>query len=655
MFFFRSLLTLLVLTCAGAPAWAAPAPMPFERIGRALNGVHVFNDVAIAPDGGHFAYTDDAVHIGDVSSPRRTRRISTCGTCKGAAVAWSPDGLHVAFVTTDAKGQGNIAITDVTGSSIRIVTHAHGPLSTPHWSPDGARIAFLYSPGAPRVPSALEPGTPDSGIVGGTYYEQRLAVVAAAGGAIRLLGPANLNVYEYDWSPDGTRFAASAAHGDGDANWWVAALYTIDLATGTARRILRPQTQMASPRFSGDGTRIAYICGIMSDEAVTGGDICVVPARGGEAIDVTPDFDASVTTIDWRGSRDSILATDNRLGKTCVTTFGVDTASHHDFWCGLETIFANNYAGLVAGDAGISVSLDGSVSAVIRQSFASPPEIAIGPVGAWKRVTSANANVTHLTGAAHSITWMSDGYTVQGFLIEPLGYRRGQPAPLITLVHGGPSYASSPMFPAGAEAYEGVLAARGYAVFEPNPRGSYGGGEAFTRANVKDFGGGDLRDVLAGLDAATAVIPANPKRMGIMGWSYGGYMTMWALTQTNRFKAAVSGAGLSDWLSYYGTNGIDTWMTPFFGATVYDDPAVYAKSSPITFIKNVHTPTLMLGGTLDDEVPITQSYEYWHALRALHVPAQLVVYPGEGHLFNKPADQLDVSRRIVGWFDHWLK
>jgi dipeptidyl aminopeptidase/acylaminoacyl peptidase len=192
-------------------------------------------------------------------------------------------------------------------------------------------------------------------------------------------------------------------------------------------------------------------------------------------------------------------------------------------------------------------------------------------------------------------------------------------------------------------------------VFEPNPRGSYGGGEAFARANVKDFGGGDLRDILAGLDAAGALLPVDPQRVGIMGWSYGGYMTMWALTQTNRFKAAVSGAGLSDWLSYYGTNGIDTWMIPFFGASVYDDPEVYAKSSPIAFIKNVHTPTLMLGGTLDDEVPITQSYEYWHALKDLHVPAQLVVYPGEGHLFKKPADQLDTLRRVAGWFDRWLK
>ena len=650
----RAALAFFLVACCLTPVASAQAPLPFERIRSALKAVHVFNDVAIAPDGLHFAYTDGAVHVGSVALPAKTVRIALCAGCTGSSVAWSPDSRYFAFVVTGAGGQGNVAVSDTAGS-VKLLTRARGPLSTPRWSPDATHIAFLYSPRAPKAPGPLQPGTPDAGVVGSTYYEQRLGVVSPTTGTIRLLGPANLNIYEYDWSPDSTRFAVSAARGNGDANWWVAALYTIDATTGATKRIQQPDTQMASPRFSGDGSRIAYICGIMSDEAVTGGDICVVPVRGGPAVDVTPDFDATVTTIDWRGSANTILATDNRLGATCVTTFNVDGAAHHDFWCGRENIYANSYAQIVAGDNGISVSHDGSVSAVIRQSLTSPPEIAIGPIGSWKAVTAANANVPRLTGTAHNVTWTSDGFTVQGFLIEPLGYRRGARVPLITLVHGGPSYAAAPSFPAGLEAYAGVLAARGYAGFEPNPRGSYGGGEAFARANVKDFGGGDLRDILAGLDAAGALLPVDPQRVGIMGWSYGGYMTMWALTQTNRFKAAVSGAGLSDWLSYYGTNGIDTWTIPFFGASVYDDPEVYAKSSPIAFIKNVHTPTLMLGGTLDDEVPITQSYEYWHALKDLHVPAQLVVYPGEGHLFKKPADQLDTLRRVAGWFDHWLK
>ena len=199
-----------------------------------------------------------------------------------------------------------------------------------------------------------------------------------------------------------------------------------------------------------------------------------------------------------------------------------------------------------------------------------------------------------------------------------------------------------------------ALPSAGYFVLFPNPRGSFGQGEAFTRANMKDFGYGDFRDVLAGVDEAIKTAPIDPKRLGLTGWSYGGFMTMWGVTQTDRFKAAVAGAGLSDWLSYYGTNNIDTWMIPYFGASVYDDPKVYERSSPMTFIRNVHAPTLIVGGDRDAEVPVTQSYEYWNALRRLGVKTEFVVYPDEGHFFFKRADQVDVASRLLNWFDTYL-
>ena len=172
---------------------------------------------------------------------------------------------------------------------------------------------------------------------------------------------------------------------------------------------------------------------------------------------------------------------------------------------------------------------------------------------------------------------------------------------------------------------------------------------------MKDFGGGDFRDIMAGVDEAIHSAPIDPNRLGITGWSYGGYMTMWAVTQTNRFAAAVSGAGLSDWLSYYGENKIDQWMLPFFGATVYDDPAIYAKSAPMTFIKNVKTPTLMVVGDRDGECPPPQSYEFWHALKTLGVPTELVIYPNEGHAFANPAHSRDVIERAVAWFNRYLQ
>ncbi len=188
----------------------------------------------------------------------------------------------------------------------------------------------------------------------------------------------------------------------------------------------------------------------------------------------------------------------------------------------------------------------------------------------------------------------------------------------------------------------------------PNPRGSYGQGEDFTRGNVKDFGYGDLRDILAGIDAAAGAAPIDPARVGIYGWSYGGYMAMWAVTQTQRFRAAVAGAGIANWQSYYGQNRIDQWMIPYFGATVYDDPWIYARSSPITFIKAVRTPTLVLQGERDAEVPAPQAYEFWHALRAQGTETRLVIYPDEGHRLG-PANALDRMRRTVDWLSSHLR
>jgi dipeptidyl aminopeptidase/acylaminoacyl peptidase len=226
--------------------------------------------------------------------------------------------------------------------------------------------------------------------------------------------------------------------------------------------------------------------------------------------------------------------------------------------------------------------------------------------------------------------------------------------PLVVEVHGGTSSTVTPHWPARGSLTE-LLVAKGYYVLLPNPRGSYGRGEAFTQANVKDFGYGDLRDILAGVDAAIAKYPIDDRRLGITGWSYGGYMTMFAVTQTTRFAAAAAGAGIANWTSYYGENLIDQWMIPFFGATVYEDPDVYAKSSPIQFIKRVRTPTIVVVGEQDAECPAPQSFEFWHALKTLGVPTKLVVYPGEGHMFVKPADQRDVATRILSWFDGYLK
>ena len=224
---------------------------------------------------------------------------------------------------------------------------------------------------------------------------------------------------------------------------------------------------------------------------------------------------------------------------------------------------------------------------------------------------------------------------------------------MVTIVHGGPAAAVQPTF-AGPGLIRSLLE-RGYAVFLPNPRGSFGQGERFASANVRDFGHGDLRDILAGIDAVEKAAAIDPDRLAITGGSYGGFMTMWAVTQTQRFKAAVAAAGISDWLSYYGENGIDAWMLPYFGASAYDDPAVYARSSPINFIRNVRTPTFSYVGERDIECPAAQTQEFWHALKTLGVPTAVMIYPGEGHGLRDPEHAADALSRTLGWFDRYLK
>jgi len=652
----------LLCVSLGARVDAAVPYTPLARVLAELSTVRPIQAVAVSPDGRYLAWSGyvgahQRITIAPVAHPKATVTIATCATCDDGDFAWSPDGASIAYVETVANGQGQLAVARAGGADAhRITRMLHGPLNSPKWSPDGSSLAILYTPGAPQPPSPLFPRAVDAGVVGSVSFEQRIAIVPLRGGVehVRLVSPADLNIYEYDWSPDGRRFAVSAAHGDGESQWWVAALYTIDARSGAASKVAAPATQIASPRFSGDGRTIAYIGGLMSDESITGGDVYTVAASGGTPVDRTATETATVVSLAWNGSSRTLLLTELAGGSMRIVRFDTATQSEKILWSGEESIFANSLYGFLPGDLGVSVSRDGRISAVIRQSFRRAPEVYAGPIGAWQPVTAINAGVPHVVTRARSISWKSDDFTVQGWLLYPPGYTPQRRYPLVTVVHGGPAFATYPAYPSSPLSYDAVLASQGYVVFEPNARGSYGQGEAFTRGNVKDFGGGDLRDILAGITAAEGVASIDDSRVGIFGWSYGGYMTMWALTQTTRFRAAVAGAGLSDWLSYYGTNGIDTWMTPFFGASVYDDPAVYAKSSPITFIKNVKTPTLMVGGDRDAEVPITQSYEYWHALKDLGVTAQLVIYPGEGHLFLKPPDQVDVATRLVGWFDRWM-
>lgn len=655
--------TALAAVCALASITSASsgASRPdVQKVLATLQDVQEFEAAEISPDGKQVAYVKKirdrkgawklaAVEISPVgagsgtSSARRVTGAADGRAHEEKSPAWSPDSKRVAFLSDAAKeGQKQIWIAPAAGGPAKRLTLVKGQLDQLRWSPDGKSIAFLFVEGSGQETGALTAYKPDSGVVEETIEEQRIAVADVATGKVRQVSPANLYVYDYDWSPDGKRFAAEAAQGSGTNNYWIAQLYVVDAKSGEARSVWKPPLQIACPRWSPDGTEIAVIHGLMSDEGSTGGDIWTVPAgspSGGTAKNRTEGMRSSASAIFWRAP-DEILFTEYVEGDEGVSTLDPATGKTKRLWRGSSELFRFSVAAAKVGLA----------SAAIASSFRDAPEVAAGPVGSWAPLTKDNTGIRPFWGEAKSHLWESDGQKVEGWLIAPLEL---DPAgnPMVVVVHGGPSAVAHARWPTR---WTALLPSQGYFVFMPNPRGSYGQGEAFTQGNVKDFGYGDLSDIDRGVTAVLAQAPIDGKRLGICGWSYGGYMAMWAVTQTNRYAAAVAGAGIVSWQSYYGQNKIDQWMIPFFGASVYDDPQVYAKSSPITFIKKAKTPTLVLHGDRDSEVPTPQGYEFWHALKTLGVPTQLVIYENEGHNIQDPKHQLDRDRRLVAWFDKYL-
>jgi dipeptidyl aminopeptidase/acylaminoacyl peptidase len=630
-----------------------------------LFAVQTFDQVAISPDGKQVAWvqrlqgqnqmpsSNSAIYVanlGQSSIPPR-RITSGNGTTAYAEhdIAWSPNSRQLAFLSDRAKrDQLELYVANQAGSAPRKLTNLTGFLADPQWSPDGKTLAFLFTENAPRAAGPLEPMTPASGVVEEHVFEQRLTTVDLTTNRIAQVSPADLYVYEYDWSPDGKSVAIIAAHGAGDANWYKAQLYTLAIGSGEIKSIYQPPLQIAVPRWSPDGKTIALIGGLMSDEGQIGGDILIVPAVGGKVRNVTPNMKASASWLSWLASSTQILFAQHIDGSSGFARLEPANGNIVSLWTGPE------YLSAAGGGFTFSLARDEKTSAIIRQSFQSPPEVWAGSLGSWRQMTRINQKLRPTWGEAKSIHWKREDLSVQGWLLYPSNYASNQRYPIVVSVHGGPASGVRPSWPETSFNLA-VLSSQGYFVLFPNPRGSFGQGEAFTQANVKDFGYGDLGDILAGVDEVEKTLPVDEHRLGIGGWSYGGYMTMWTVTQTQRFKAAVAGAGIANWQSYFGENDIDQWLIPYFGATVYDDPAIYARSSPMSFIKNVKTPTLILVGDRDGECPVPQSYEFWHALKTLGVKNQFVVYPNEGHSIVQPEHRRDILKRTLEWFNECLR
>lgn len=632
-----ALIAALASLAASTPS---PAPMALTRYSSLTLDPAATRIAAVESRWGKDKPSADhgAIVLRDTSG-RVIDRIDPCDTCAYDGLAWSPDGKRLAYI---GRAGGTATVYVLEGSKSRKVTSLSGLAASPRWSPDGSLIALLVTENARKETGATQPGVRQVGLIGTTDDSRRIAIVAATGGEYRLVSPAGTFVYEYDWFPDGQGFAATASEGNGDNQWWVASLRAYFL-TGGMRVIARPTTQINFPRVAPDGKSIAYIGGLMSDFGSVGGDVYVVPMLGGGAPrNLTDGYKATFTSLQWRGQK--LLVSANVAGSEAVGTIDPATAK-----IALGTPVAESFG---AGEAHVAADRSGTRAAYVTESYEKAPAIAFGPVGQGRRITHDNDTLPVLV-TTRDVRWKSSGHDVQGWLLAPAA-AAGDAAkqPMVTIVHGGPAAAHTPRYIWND--VDVALLAHGYWLFMPNPRGSYGQGAAFTRANVKDFGGGDLDDILAGIDQVEKQAPIDDARLGLFGHSYGGFMTMWTVTHSQRFKAAVAGAGISDWVAYYGQNGIDQWMIPYFGASAYDDPKVYDRLSPIRYIKQVKTPVFLYVGERDVECPPAQSLEYWHGLKAMGVPTELMIYADEGHGIRSPRNIADRDTRAVGWFDKYL-
>ncbi|GAA4309913.1 S9 family peptidase [Mucilaginibacter gynuensis] len=624
------------------------------------SGYRYVYQVALSPDGKTIVYNVGGPEAGTkgifaapLKKPDQAVRITASPEFKWSNdndPTWSADGKHIAFLSDEAKkGQPQLYVSSISNGKFgkaESYSNLNGYVSHPSWSPDNNKISLLYVNNATRAPSPVAAKSKAVGVIDslGNQDVQQLIVIDLQKKQTLELSPSGLYVFEYDWSPDSKSLVYTASLPPGDDNWYIAKLYSQQLTSPKAEVIYQPSKQIALPRWSLDGKHIAFIEGLMSDQGINSGEIFTINTSGPAGLkNRTPDSKSTPTWLKWQKDG-SILFTEHSSGSSVISLLDLSTDKIKRLWQTEDAIHA--------GREGMSISVAGPTSAptnaLIRSSWNKLPDIWAGSFKQQAQLTYFNKDITIPQLRVENVEWANDGFHVQGWLQYPENYNPALKYPLLVNAHGGPAGVGKPSFNTG------IYSQLGYFVFFPNPRGSLGQGAKFTEANRRDWGYGDLRDIISGVDAVRKKVNVDNDRVGLFGWSYGGSTAMFAVTQTNRFRAVVAGAGAADWLSYYGQNSIDQWMKPYFGASPYDDPDAYARSSAMTFIKKAKTPTLILVGELDGESPPAQSFQFWHALKELGTPTQLVVYPDEGHSFFKQEDRVDVIVRTVEWFKKFM-
>jgi dipeptidyl aminopeptidase/acylaminoacyl peptidase len=670
------------------PAVSTAAPPTFDQ-SLSLMSVRA---PRIAPDGRAVVYerqeTDwkenayvTQLFLADVASGKSVQL--TRGKKSAAAAEWSPDGRWIAFLTeregvtapkdpeakdketAEAKPDPRQIWLIAPGGGEAWPLTAHGArIETFHWSKDGQSIAFTAPVPEPKTFKDRKEKYGDYEVVESDFDQAQLWVVDVAAaartnapaGALALTHDPRWSVGEFEWSPDSTRIAFAATPSPLLAYRSDSDVYLVERARpGAVKAIVALPGPDDGPTFSPDGRELAFETALGEPyhyyanghiASVRLADVESRPARtAADVRDRTPSFDEDASLLAW--GADGIYMT--ALQRTDSHLFRIPASG--------PIVRVSSPDRLAV--TGASFTRDFKSAAFTTADDRHLAEIAVSPLAPFQPRTLTNMTgqtAGWTLGPASLVKWKSgDGAEIEGVLHKPADFQAGKRHPLLVVIHGGPTGISRALMAPGNRYYPiEVFLAKGALVLEPNYRGSAGYGGAFRALNVRNLGVGDMADVMSGVDALVAQGLADPDRLGVMGWSQGGYISAFLATHTDRFKAISVGAGISDWMTYYVNTDITPFTRQYLHATPWDDPEIYARTSPMANIKKAKTPTLIQHGENDRRVPIPNAYQLFRGLRDQGVPATMVVYAGYGHGITKPKSNRAVLQHNLDWFAHYV-
>ncbi len=647
-------LFLVVLATCLTNRGAAQAP----SIEQSLSLKSVSNP-KISPDGKRVVYevseTDwkenafkTELYLADVATAQRLQLTNSKKSSNAAA--WSPDGSRIAFLSDRETKRQVWVISPAGGEAVRLTNTENG-VGAFKWSPDGKSIAFSAAEPDPKEDKKRKETYGDYEVVKNDYAMSHLWVldVAAPEKPRRLTGDPDPGVYTitgFSWSPDSTRIAFSAQHDPSPASGGSQDIYVLDVAAQQVRPLVTTPGPDSIPMWSPDGKEIAFQTANGKEfYYYLNSKIAVVPADGGTPHVLSEAFDEDPALVAWNADGIYFAAAQ----KTWAHLFHLDPRTGKiDRISGPED----------RADSGFSLTPDSRHAAFVSAWTGNYAEVYVSPVAAFapQRLTAMADQLKDFRLASRELVqWKSsDGTTIEGVLIKPPDFQAGKRYPLLVVIHGGPTGVDRAVPTADRSYPVEAFAAKGALILRPNYRGSAGYGEKFRSLNVRNLGVGDYADVISGVDALIERGLVDRERVGAMGWSEGGYISAFITCFSDRFKAVSVGAGISDWSTYYVNTDITPFTRQYLHATPWDDPEIYRKTSPITYVKNARTPTLIQHGELDKRVPIPNGYELRQALEDRGVTVRMVVYKGFGHGIDKPKQQREVMEENLKWFGKWI-